>query len=32
VMIIYEAIISDKNYEYLEVVKKNVRIFFSLSK
>ena len=32
VMIIYEAIISDKNYEYLEVVKKNIRIFFSLSK
>ena len=32
VMIIYEAIISDKNYEYLEVVKKKVRIFFSLSK
>ena len=24
VMIIYEAIISDKNYEYLEVVKKKV--------
>ncbi len=32
VMVIYEAIISDKNYEYLEVVKKKVRIFFSLSK
>ncbi len=32
VMIIYEAIVSDKNYEYLEVVKKKVRIFFSLSK
>ncbi len=32
VMIIYEAINSDKNYEYLEVVKKNIRIFFSLSK
>ena len=32
VMIIYEEIISDKNYEYLEVVKKNIRILFSLSK